>query len=439
MGISRFSAKLARAATSAAKRPLARHAAWLMSGSALQAVVAFAANLVLVRLLLPKDFGRYAIVEANVGLVAAVINLRIDAALLRTPKEDLDGERLSVLASALAAQVFLVGAGAFLVLWSFGLLNLAAIILLVASMCSIWLASQVCLYEREFDYRRLSWVETGSQLAGHLLAVLGALVGLGPIVLYLRAAVQQFCRLGGLRSLGSLRWIPLRWLNSKDWKLVIRQVRGFWADGFLEQSFARLVILLVGGLAGQRAAGYFFQARRLAVLPHQLLQPLTFRMAFNYFSHRAPENRQSRILVKGLALAGGGLLLTAVAAVIGAGPVIPWVFGPGWEPVVPLFVAMAGVIVGLTLFNSLKSYCMARAQMQTFMIFGRGVQYIAIGLAALFVWLNVVNASLGLAIGLSSSYVLATLLLLVKVSPFKARRRGITTNLRGFFSYMGQR
>lgn len=392
----------------------------MMSGSVLQAVVAFAANLVLVRLLLPKDFGRFAIVEANVGLVGAVVNFRINNALLRTPKAELTSERLNLLASALAAQMLAVGAGAFLLLWSFGLLNVEAMILLVASVSSAWVAFRVCLFEREFDYKRLSWVETASQLAGHVFAVAGVLLGLGALVLYLRGAVQQLCRFGGLRLAGALPRISLRWLNLEDWRLVTRQVRGFWADGVLEQSFERFVILLLGGLAGERTTGYFFQARRLANLPHQLMQPLTFRMAFNYFSHRATESNKGRVLLKGLGMAGGGLLLIAVLAVTLADPVIPWVFGPGWAPVVPLFIAMVGIIVGMTLFNTLKSYFMAESRMRTFMIFGRTVQYAAVGVAALAISINVVEAPLGLALGLSSGFVLATLSLVAVRSRSKA-------------------
>ena len=44
-------------------------------------------------------------------------------------------------------------------------------------------------------------------------------------------------------------------------------------------------------------------------------------------------------------------------------------------------IAMVGIIVGMTLFNTLKSYFMSQSRMRTFIVFGRTVQYAAVGVA----------------------------------------------------------
>jgi len=255
---------------------IAGHAAWMVSGSAIQAGTAFAANLVLVRLLLPEDFGQFAIVMANIGLVQSVVSVPIATIVLRTPQAELD-DKLSLYAAANIVQNLVVLIGGSLLLLAVGKLGLKSALLLAGSLCSNWVAMQMKLYERKFRYQHLSLLETGSHLAGHLFAVVGAFMGLGAIVLYGRELVRQLNLILGLKWLNGLQSIPLRWLKFRDWQELFQQVRGFWTNGFLASSFERIVILTVSWLAGEEGAGYFFQARRLAMVPHQFLQPVTHR------------------------------------------------------------------------------------------------------------------------------------------------------------------
>jgi O-antigen/teichoic acid export membrane protein len=413
MDIKRSAKKLAEQGRQVFQSAGAGHASWMMGSSGLKAVVAFGGNLLLVRLLRPEDFGRFAIIQANVGLVAAIINFRINDLVLRAPEEELDQEHLSLYSGALVIQTVLVGGGALVVLWVLGMLNIEAGILLASSLVTTWLTFQLKLYEREFEYKRISWIETGAHFAAHAFAVSGAFAGLGGLVLYLRNAVQVGGKFAGLHWAGALQRIPMRWLDVNDLKRVFRQIRGFWVDGLLESSYRRVVVVLLGALAGDAVTGYYYQARRLASVPHQLLQPVTARIAFNYFSHQIPPERKRSMLAK--SMTGVGLLLAVicVGTVLLADPIIPWVFGRGWEPVVPMLIAMQGFLVGTTLFNLLKAYFMAEAQMRPLIICGRGGQYAALGVAALLVHLAVLEPGIGIALGLSASYLVGTALLMI--------------------------
>lgn len=390
---------------------MARHGAWMVSGAGARAGVAFGANLALVRLLLPEHFGRFAIVQANISLVAAVTNLKIGDLVLREPEENLDDRRLSLYMGALGVQTVVIGLGAAGLLWAFGLLRWDAGILLVSVLASSWVNAELRLYERKFDYQNISVIETAAHGAGHLFTVAGALAGLGALVLYLRLGVQLLAKLAGLKAVGRLRAFPVRWLTREEWTTIFRKIRGFWLDGVLAQSFERLVILLVGALVGERATGFFYQARRLAVVPHQLASPVTSRIAFNYFSHHVDPDRRGRVLRRTLswelaALAGlGGLGLLL------ADPVIPWLFGADWQPVVPLFRAMAGMVVGMTMLNTLNAYFMAVDRLQPFILLGRGGQYLGILMSvAAAALMPALGYDLGLSLGLSVAYLIGTFL-----------------------------
>lgn len=393
------------------------HAGWLVGGTTLQGLVAFGANLILVRLLLPEEFGRFAIVQANIALAGTFINFKVDDVVLRLRDEEIDRDQMGVFGAALVAETLGILALAGAVLSIIDLLSLEAILLLLGSVIGSWTAVESRLYERGFEYRNLSVIETVSHLGGHLFTVAGALAGWGAIVLYLRTLINQVAKLTGLGAVGALRAIPVkRAMNRSDWKDLLRQVRGFWADGVLAQGFERAVILVVAGMTGERTTGFFFQARRLAVVPHQLLQPVTFRMAFNYFSRETSPTQIQLLRERGLGLACLGLSIGAVIAYVTADPIIPWLFGEGWDSVVPLFRGMAGVLVGMTLFTMLQAYHMALGRMGRFVALGRSGQYAMFLVAALMGVLGLAPAANLLALGLSASFLVPTGLLLATPS-----------------------
>lgn len=393
-------------------RHVSRYAGWLMGGTGVQALVGFAANLVLVRLLLPEEFGRFAVIQANVALAATFINFKVDDLVLRLPESQLDSRQMELFGAALVVESFGIFGVALAVLWSLQLVSAGALALLTGSVAGSWLSVETRLYERSFRYKNLSVIETLAHLFGHLFTVLGAMLGWGAIVLYLREPIRQLGKAVGLGTVGGLQAIPFRLPNRRDWSKLFELARGFWADGVLAQGFERAVILVVAALTGERITGYFFQARRLAVVPHQLLQPVTFRMAFNYFSREKSGSERKRVLDVGLAVGCVGLGIVAGLAYLLADPVIPWLFGGEWGPVVPLFRGMAGVLVGLTLFTTLQAYHMALGRMGHFMAIGRSGQYVMFALAALAGAVALVPSEDALAFGLTASYLVPTVLLL---------------------------
>ncbi|MGJ3247560.1 MAG: oligosaccharide flippase family protein [Elainellaceae cyanobacterium] len=397
---------------------IARHAAWMMSGAVFQAATAFLANLVLVRILLPEDFGRFAIVMANIGLAQSIISIPIGTVVLRTPKDELK-DKLSLYAAANVVQNLVGLIAASTILYLINKLDIKASLLLVSSLSTNWISMQINLYERNFRYKNLSLLETIAHSSGHIFAVIGALLGIGSIVLYARELVRQGSLILGLKYIRGIQPIPLRWLKLRDWQELFKQVRAFWLDGFLESSFGRLVILTVGIFSGETGAGYFFQAQRLAILPHQFLQPFSQRMAINYFSHRNPADGQKSFLIKSLKVIFGFLTLAIVLMALGIPLLVPMIFGEVWRPVVAIFFSMNGYILSATLFNLLKSYFIAKGKMHILMLLGRSGQYFGFAFCSLLVFLKLYsNPLIGLGIALSASYMLATMLLLTRIFLF---------------------
>ncbi|MBI3445979.1 MAG: hypothetical protein HY055_11620 [Magnetospirillum sp.] len=57
---------------------LIRSGAFLTGGAVIQALAGFAAQIILMRLLLPEDFGHFALVLAGCGLVQMLLSLRLN-------------------------------------------------------------------------------------------------------------------------------------------------------------------------------------------------------------------------------------------------------------------------------------------------------------------------------------------------------------------------
>lgn len=387
----------------AAPKGMLKAASWMVSGGALQAASGFFANLVLMRLLMPEDFGRFALVQANVGLVQAIANLRVADAVVRLEDDELNPNRLALFWAAMLIESLVVAAGSLMFLWLADLLIMEAWVLLGGALMQPFLMMHIRLFERRLDYKRVSVLETGSVISSHGLAVVGAVLGVGPLVLYLRLWVVVLGRAIGLTVYRAWSPVRLRLPSVADWRGLIANLRGFWADGLVEQSFERVVILLVGYFAGERGAGFFFQAKRLAIVPHQLLQPLAARVSYNYFS-RLPQQEAFVLLRRTLRNLGAALLVGGVLCVALADPVVPFLFGEAWRPAAVVLVAMSGVVVFITPHTILKFYAMARRRMRRFLVFGRGAQLVCFAAAVALHYIGGIDAPVALAWGLSAGY-----------------------------------
>lgn len=379
----------------------------------MQMAVSFGANLALVRLLTPADFGHFAIVAAYVGVVDSVVNLRLEDVLLRAPDRDLEAGRLAVFGTGLMLEVGLILLGSTILLVMLDLLDVAAVLLVIGSAAGSWVSAQSALYEREFEYRQLSMIQTSGRLLAQVLAVAGAAVGLGALVLYVRNLVQVAVTAAGLGFLRKLRRFPLRILQVPEWKFLWGRVRGFWGDGLLEQTFDRLIIVATGFLVSEQITGLFYQARLLARIPQSVLIPLAFRIRMNQLAHQTSDTRRVTVALRSSGMTAVPLLGVAALAYWFAEPIVPWLLGSGWEGTVPLFLAMLGLVPGLTLMDTIKAYFMAEGTMRPFLWIGRGGQYVAaIGVSAWALWSGVEPAR-ALAFALSVAYLVPVALLAV--------------------------
>lgn len=330
----------------------------LTIGAAVQAAVGFLAQLVLMRLLLPEDFGRFALVLASCSLVQTLLSLRLTVLIIRTPEAEMTPERIARYQAALVWETVISAAATLIWLAATGLVDAFALILVLSLSLAQWTNQMAAFYERRMSYGPISLVETGSQVLGHVLAVALVALGVGAAALYVREIAVALARLAAFNRLGALPRPVRRLPRPGELRLLLGEARAYWIEGVADSGFSRLVVLCSGALAGLHGAGLLAQSQRLALIPHQLLSPVTGRLSTNAFS-RTDERQHRRLLMVMLGGSFGPLAVAALLAVLFADPVVPRLFGAQWREAAGALAAMAGVILFFSTFELMRGYCVA--------------------------------------------------------------------------------
>ena len=383
------------------RRDVKAGATALVIGQVVQVAIAFGTNIVLVRYIAPEGFGRFAITLATASLILSLVSIRVNSLIIRVPDGDLTlslEERYFSYLTIETLVALVIGLAWVGLAGNPGALELSLVVFICLQH---WINQNKSFFERGMPYVRLGVIETGCAVFANLATVLVALAGAGVAALYFREALLTLTMFASLSFVGGITWRRFRWLSRIEWVSLIREGRGIWLDSVLEGSYQRIAILLAGLVGGDRGAGFFFQAQRLAILPNQLLSPLVSRLAVNLFGRdNNPDSRKS-LRNRQLMILAPILLIATAAAILFAVPVVTWVFGETWMKSGELLIAFAGVILFTSLFEYLKSYCFVTQSMRT-LFMGRVAQYLMLGALPVLVGIGLVeDKTTALAIGIS--------------------------------------
>ncbi|ARJ66575.1 hypothetical protein WV31_13300 [Magnetospirillum sp. ME-1] len=374
---------------------------FLAGGGVVQALIAFGAQIVLMRLLRPEDFGEFAMVLAGCGLVQMVLSLRLNAQIIRAGEQALDGPTRVLYHSALCWETLLASLVTLVWLAAAGLISTLSLVLVLALTLGQWVNQALSFWERGMPYRQMAMVDTGALLVGHAASVGLVLAGAGAMALPLRELIVVLVRIGLLMRVGALGLFGWRWVRPDEWRRLVREAGDLWGEGLVEGGFARLVVLGSGWVGGAHGAGIFSQAMRLALVPHQFLSPVVNRMFANLFSRLETDGERRAVLLRGGGWTAAALVPGAALAVWFADPLVPLLFGAHWAEASHVLAAMAGVILFYSLFELVRAYCLSRRLTRHVMV-ARAAQY-AVFCAGL-AWAASGGGIQALSLALSLSY-----------------------------------
>ena len=375
--------KASTAAQTAAAPGRRSQVAWMLTSGLLQSVVAFASNLVLVRYLAPADFGSFALTLASIGLLFGLLHLRTGLLVIRDEAERFDEERKQLLWSACVFETVVLGSAATAWLAMGDKLTVWAGVLIAATALQHLANNGRSFLERDEAYHRLAPVEGSAHFLAHTGAALLAVAGIGAAALYLRELFLALFLGAALWKLGALRPTPLRMVRPRELGGLAKEAKDLILDGALESTYSRVQVLFAGMVGGTVGAGLYFQAHRLAVVPHQVLQPVAGRLAFNWLSRAEDPAERRRVRRRILSRLALPLSCAALGAMFLAGPVVPWLFGEQWRPAAPVLQALVGVVVGSSVFAVYKMQMLAEGRGASLLL-SRTVHLGALALGAFF-------------------------------------------------------
>ena len=316
----------------------ARATQWRLASVFVSTLARLAIGILLARLLTPADFGIVTLAYVVLGFVGPLNDLGIGAALVQ--RVELTERHLRVaftssLGLGLAVALGMVAAapaaarllGDTAVTPVLRTLSLAFVISSTATVADAML-------QRRLDFKRQSFVDTGSHLLGYGgVAITLALLGYGVWSLVWGALVQA---LGAATAQLAIVRHPMRPL------LARRELRDLLHFGFgsTVNALVSYVALngdnfVVGRWIGAAGLGLYSRAYGLMNLPHTLFASVVTRVLFPAFSRAQGDParlRRAYLLVTGLtamiaAPAMGTLAVAAPHLVLG-------LYGPQWSGVV---------------------------------------------------------------------------------------------------------
>lgn len=260
---------------------------WLSATGYLTFLLNFGLNLLLARLLFPKDFGQFALAGSLAEIVSIVTGFSFSLAIIQMQDAPGIADTAYILSWRLYAALVVVGGvlTAALRLHFPGVFMPLFFALVVVRNMSVISYVYSATLERTFQYNPISRVRLASVLFSIVVALALARVGAGVWSLLGRELVLSGVTLVGFRMLSGWRYRggynaeTARELWRFGWKMFVTRA--------LETIWYRGDTALLGILAGTLTLGYYDRGRYLAEFGHYIVSFAAVQVAFPVYASLA--------------------------------------------------------------------------------------------------------------------------------------------------------
>jgi lipopolysaccharide exporter len=307
-------------------------------------------GIVLARLLVPEDFGVYAIALMVQSVLINLAELGLAADLVRHGDIKRRGPTIasvSILASTLLAVLMWIGAGPFTRAMdapeAAPVIGVMALTLPLAGLTAVPYAR----LQRDFMQGKLFMIDASNFVVGTSVTVVLAASGHGPMSLAIGrvvgqvlSTVLQFHAAGERLRLG---WKPDVAASGIRFGLPLALA------GVLSWTLLNVDTLMVGATAGTLLLGYYVLAFNVSSWPSSVLGTAVRAVAFPAFAERgrAAGGRDPEGLVTASAMAWAGSLPAGATLLLLGSPVVEILYGSRWLPA-------AAALSGLAVFGATR-------------------------------------------------------------------------------------
>ncbi|MEN3282951.1 MAG: lipopolysaccharide exporter [Solirubrobacteraceae bacterium] len=312
--------------------------------------LAFVAAIVLARLVSPSEFGRAAVALIFIPLAAILTFEGFASALVQRPTFEEAHRRAAVFMG-------LVG-GALLSALTFGLVgpvwrplfgaetsHLIAFISPVFLIAAVGAVPRATLW-RALDFRRLGLCDVSGLLAGQVVAVTLAATGMGAKAILIGGMAQvitQAVLLFACAPSPAPRWHPRAQRDIGSFGLPAAMA------GLVGVLFRNVGYAILAARLSPAQTGIFWRSFNLGVIYQDKISGIMLQLSFPVYS-RTTSREQLRHMHERAARVHAAIIFPLLATLVVLAPVlIPFVFGPAWEPSVrpAQILALAGMIAAI--------------------------------------------------------------------------------------------
>jgi O-antigen/teichoic acid export membrane protein len=353
---------------------------WATVANWLAQAAGFVTMIVLARMLLPDEFGIYAIGSSVVMILGGLSQIGLPLALVQ--REHVEQAHFHSAFWCVTGFALLLATAAFLgreaIAAIMGLPTLASLVPVLAlalpiqAMAGIFNAPLM----RSLDFRRAAIATSAGAIAGAAAAIAMALAGFGLWSLVAQSLVAAAVTLGVLVAVSPYR---------PSWIFSVSRLRELWSFGalsmvtdFVSLTDLRLGSVLLGGLLGPRAAGLYAMSRRVIDMGQQVFVASIGQVAMPAFSRLAgqPARMRTAYLNAVQSVAALTFPLFGFLAVMSREVVVIFL-GTGWEEGAPVlrFLALAALFQSYGWISTSALAALGRASLRL------GVQVLSLGLS----------------------------------------------------------
>jgi O-antigen/teichoic acid export membrane protein len=313
---------------------------WIGTGSFVGQVLSWFSTIIIIRLLLPSDYGLMAMASTFVVLLATIGELGIGASIIQAANISEREVRLiygMVIVTSICGLVVCY----FTAPWMASFYNETRLIQIMRTMGVVFLL--IALYAipesmlvREMNFKKKAQVDIAAQVGGALLSLILALMGFG-----VWSLVVGFIGMHACKAIG-FNFVNRGWLKPafgyKEIKKFIDYGVTVTGGRLLYSLYIQMDMIIVGKFLGNSSLGVYSVASNLSSIPAEKVLPIVTQVMFTSYSRiQNDSDRIRRNILRTTRAIGyiGFPVFFGMAAVAPEG--IPLILGPKWPNLVVPF------------------------------------------------------------------------------------------------------
>ena len=307
-------------------------------------VVGFFGSIVLARMLLPRDFGIVAIGATLMMFTTSLADGGLGSGLIRREDPPTRRELRASLGLQLTVTTALAAVAAAAATF-FGRSGLVVALMMVALPIAALPTPGRIVLSRALRFRALATVEAAGMLAYYVWAVCGVVAGFDVWALASAVIVRAGMSAIGIAAVSGLGLLLPSYRGVRALRPVIAFGLRFQAVSLAGMGREQGLNAGVAAISGVSTLGLWTLTKRLLEFPALMFEPL-HRVSFPYLSHvLAARKDPSRLLNRGVAMAGALSGLVLVSTAVAAPDLVPAVFGEQWRPVATILQLVCAALL----------------------------------------------------------------------------------------------